>query len=252
MNLFICLWLMTFADRPSSHLVSCFFMSALFRRAKAKAGIATATQPAPINATELLQEAITDVEATIEILSLSSTSTSQEQKQLAEAQGLLPQLQRQLSDRQKWKDTSPEEQRATILKLYQSRTKSLQQAALPGEAFFLVDWNWWSQWCRYVHLFDCEQNTDTLLKCMPPGTVLPKEESPAQDGDESSEEEDYEKVASIPKPGLMDQSELIWSDSAASSSDDRFVQQWWGDNSETILKPNLVRGHDYEIGKLPK
>ena len=205
-----------------------------------------------MNAIPLLQEAITDVETTIEILSATST-TSQEQKQLAEAQGLLPQLQRQLSDHQRWKDTSPEEQRATVLKLYQSRNKSLQQqeaVALPGEAFFLVDWNWWSGWCRYVHLFDFDESSvKDILKCMPPGTTLPKEELPKDD--DSSDEEDYEKVASIPKPGPMDQSGLIWSKDSASSSDDRFVQQWWGvgDNSEMILKPNLVRGHDYEIGE---
>jgi ubiquitin carboxyl-terminal hydrolase 4/11 len=64
---------------------------------------------------------------------------------------------------------SPEEQRQIVLRLLIGRVTALHQhqqqqqqqqqhkvLALPGEAFFLLDWSWWCDWCRHVAFFDSQ------------------------------------------------------------------------------------------------
>jgi ubiquitin carboxyl-terminal hydrolase 4/11 len=50
---------------------------------------------------------------------------------------------------------SVQEQRQDILRLLQGRGQ-----LYPGEAYFLLDWIWWSEWCQHVHLFESQNFTD--------------------------------------------------------------------------------------------
>ena len=64
--------------------------------------------------------------------------------------------------------SSAQDQKNIILQLLQQTTKKQQQIRnkkiLPGEAFFLINFQWWKHWCEYVDLFHTSdnQNIDQL------------------------------------------------------------------------------------------
>ena len=69
------------------------------------------------------------------------------------------------------------EQREDVIRLLEARDRFY-----PGEAYFLLDWIWWSEWCQHVQLFSDD-----------PGNT-PSEPSPAEDAkDESMVEDDVTK-----------------------------------------------------------
>ena len=41
---------------------------------------------------------------------------------------------------------SPEKQKIIVMNL-------LSQSPVEGEAFFLINYQWWKMWCRYVNIF---------------------------------------------------------------------------------------------------
>jgi ubiquitin carboxyl-terminal hydrolase 4/11/15 len=156
------------------------------------------------------------------------------------------------------------------------RNGSRAPSSRPGEAFFLLQWNWWVQFCRYVDLFDLQlrerskngkdiqmDTTATariqrVLALLPPGAVFPdkirpdpmdgsKKDGSSEDSDDDSEEEDGDEI--IKWPGPIDNSFLLVDPS------DRFYREWYDPdfNAENEsknhppLKPNLVRGYHFEL-----
>jgi ubiquitin C-terminal hydrolase/tetratricopeptide (TPR) repeat protein len=117
-------------------------------------------------------------------------------------------------------------QRQSVLTLLEARQVSLQpELTKEGEAFFLVDYKWWQQWCSRAKLFPkANGNKDALrqiLALLPPGAVCPTTTEDSKDD-----------------LGPIDNSNIILEHS------DPFVQQWFKGEQ---IKPNLVRGHHYEV-----
>ncbi len=140
---------------------------------------------------------------------------------------------------------SPRQQRQDVVRLLLSN-----KASLEGEALFLLDWNWWSHWCHYVDLFQSQQQQESsiqrqqvLLQLLPPGATLPNNTSSNNEEDEtsstSSSDSEYDTCHPQGPPGTIDNTALfvlplLLKKSKKSSSLSR-------------LKPNLVRGHHYEV-----
>lgn len=174
--------------------------------------------------------------------------------------------------------TLQSQQKRDVLRLLLARHKNGQ--VLQGEAFFLLEWNWWVRWCRYINFFDIATNdtktgadsrtsdddrmverTRHLLNYFPKGATPPqsfrKDPSDNKDGNSSDEEDDDDNVSFI-APGCIDNTELLV------SSGDVFSRQWYApfpapnngidgkhtgksDSVLLSLKPNLIRGYHYEI-----
>ena len=157
----------------------------------------------------------------------------------------------------------PHSQKADVLRLLKSRMLGLQQqyqnvTAVHGEAFFLVDWHWWSNFCHYVGMFSQSlsfkehQQTQGMLSYLPPGASVPDHDEKTEDG----------KPVVRHRPGPIDNSNLFLlsfrnRQGAAKTTQEVFNEQWYiryngsnesdGEKSSPPLKPNLVRGYHYEV-----
>jgi ubiquitin carboxyl-terminal hydrolase 4/11/15 len=110
------------------------------------------------------------------------------------------------------------EQRKIILTLLENRKSALEpRVTKEGEAMFLLEWNWWQQFCLRVG-FDLGQ----LIELLPPGAVRPDQD-----------------VKVVEELGPIDNSSLLL------DLDTPFRQHWYPPSQ--TLKPNLVRGFHYEI-----
>jgi ubiquitin carboxyl-terminal hydrolase 4/11/15 len=135
------------------------------------------------------------------------------------------------------------QQRQDVLRLLLSRQTQVQLAvALPGEAFFVMDWLWWSDFCHHVDLFYQKEKGaqgGMVLRALPLGTIIPGSE-------QDDEEDDYDGP-----PGPIDNSDLFLVSPTATeeTSQQAFFRQWYRASTEQPiqLKPNLVRGYHYEI-----
>jgi ubiquitin carboxyl-terminal hydrolase 4/11/15 len=178
---------------------------------------------------------------------------------------------------------APAEQRTTVLLLLTNRRTCLASAdhndstdiALEGEAFFLLDWEWWYNWCRFVGLVPQKNlpasSSYDIQSLLPAACPLdPREED---SDDDSMDEEDDEHVP----PGPIDNSRLILElpEKIGTNTRDAFFADWYkpykehvstvesndndkenviGDESDIVsslslspvLKPNVVRGYHYE------
>ncbi len=155
------------------------------------------------------------------------------------------------------------QQKKDVLRLLLSRHQNGK--VLHGEAFFLLEWNWWVKWCRYVDFFDVgttngketksnadqiSEKTRLLLAYFPVGASLPsslREDHDDDMVDDSLDSSDDEESTEIVVPGPIDNAKLL------ADSDDLFFRQWYHptahNNTGTTpsLKPNLIRGYHYEI-----
>jgi ubiquitin carboxyl-terminal hydrolase 4/11/15 len=149
---------------------------------------------------------------------------------------------------------TPKRQRQDVVRLLYANHTS---PPLQGEAFFLLDWNWWTRWCHYVGLFEdsCEstsqqqqqqQRNEAILRLLPPGAVVPTRpattDTDNDDDSSSTSSSDSENQVRHDDddgpPGEIDNSSLlvrVVSSKKQSTS------------SLPRLKPNLVRGHHYEL-----
>ena len=186
----------------------------------------------------------------------------------------------------------PSQQRQDVMRLLIARSVGLQRASTPehpavGEALFLMDWNWWSQWCRHVdfyHTSEGEDKAERILKLLPPGAILPppskhggKDDNNANDDESSSDSTESENLPDDLPPGMIDNTSLMLPSKQElnpstynhnSQTQPTFYQQWYrhfqpsetpppdttSDNSNddpnavTVrLRPNLVRGYHYEL-----
>lgn len=169
--------------------------------------------------------------------------------------------------------------RQGTLQKQQEGSRTLSAAvALPGEAFFLVDWDWWCDWCTFVGFAAADQGSTgtgaakepTLVSYLPPGAVLPTVTEP-DDDDDDDDEDDYGGP-----PGVIDNRNLFLvppqpSHGKLTTTRDAFCQQWYqaylartatlaaaATTTTTLpaeedlhahypLQPNLVRGYHYEL-----
>lgn len=155
------------------------------------------------------------------------------------------------------------QQKRDVLRLLISRNQNGK--VLPGEAFFLLEWNWWVTWCRFVNFFDnteigakkgtefdksagtdqLSERTRRLLSYLPTGATFPSSfrEDPGdnvEDDDSLSDSSDDEDSLPMVVPGPIDNSKLLL------DSDNGFFHQWYNIDS-CSLRPNLIRGYHYEI-----
>ncbi len=155
------------------------------------------------------------------------------------------------------------QQKRDVLRLLIARHQNGKE--LRGEAFFLLEWNWWVRWCRYVDFFDVatirkdavtneggqvSARTRALLTYFPMGANLPSSyrEDPDDDmDDDSSDSSDDDESDTLIVPGSIDNTKLL------ANSDDTFFRQWYVSSPQnkidatSSLKPNMIRGYHYEI-----
>ena len=205
--------------------------------------------------------------------------------------GIKKQCQRSLDRLQKERNREEKRQEKIKAKLFHNKLQSQQKRDVlrlllarynngkvrPGEAFFLLEWNWWVRWCRHVDFFDnaadstkkCAdtqakddrtvERTQHLLNYFLTGATLPlrfRTDPRDDEDDDSSDEEDEDDSVTLMAPGPIDNSELLV------QPDDIFLRQWYlphlssdeisseldGDDLiASSLKPNLIRGYHYEI-----
>ena len=158
--------------------------------------------------------------------------------------------------------------------------------AMEGEAIFLIDWQWWSWWCRYVQFFETasDMSSDKLLSYLPPGAHLPNEID-TDDDDDSSNTSMHAAPGPIDNRKLLlpfpekvtaqtpshqvyvdhwyqayrQQQQQTTTQSSPSSADSNKENKNGGEDQSSssyhststasllpALRPNLVRGHDYE------
>eukprot|EP00980_Cylindrotheca_fusiformis_P022862 scaffold9857_cov127-Cylindrotheca_fusiformis.AAC.8 len=132
------------------------------------------------------------------------------------------------------------EQRRDIMRLLLAR--QMANSRPPGEAFFLIDWKWWCQWCEQVDFFylnertkqHSEKRTIRVLRMLPPGALLPNDNRDSDD--DSSEDSSMQEAL-----GPINNSRLLMDDS-------KFNEQWHNHTIGSLtLRPNLVRGYHYEL-----
>ena len=165
-------------------------------------------------------------------------------------------------------------QKKIVQKLLLNRQQiAVEKRSTPptGEAFFLVDWNWWCHWAWHVDFFYTNEFSDSksnqgknrlqdnpraiekikmVLNMLPPGAVLPPVNparrhavdsmSTGSDDDTDSDEDDQLPTG---PPGVIDNSRLLFVESP-SSKIPQFFRHWY---DTTSLRPNLVRGHHFEL-----
>ena len=165
---------------------------------------------------------------------------------------------------------SPSNQKKDVTKLLLNRQMAAtKQSTPPGEAFFLVEWNWWCRWCRHVDFFytnglnGSKNSNDSshpenkrvkmVLNMLPPGSVLPPTnptkrksgDAMSTESDDDTDSDDEEDLPTGP-PGVIDNSRLLFMESPPSKIP-QFIRHWY---DTTCLRPNLVRGHHYELIRL--
>ena len=162
---------------------------------------------------------------------------------------------------------SPSNQKKDVTKLLLNRQMAAtKQSTPPGEAFFLVEWNWWCRWCRHVDFFytnglgDSKNAKDSsyqedkrvrmVLNMLPPDSVLPpidpakrkSSDTMSTGSDDDTDSDDDEDLPAGP-PGVIDNSCLLFLETSQSKIP-QLIQHWY---DTTSLRPNLVRGHHYEL-----
>lgn len=127
-------------------------------------------------------------------------------------------------------------QREDVIALLKARKDSLKDRQPSGEALFLIDFDWWADWCFFVRFFHSQKNPSEI-QLLPPGAVMP-------------EEEDRKSNEDLP-PEMIDNTELFLYPPDHKNVDP-FYLHWYpkqidGDRELPPLRPNLVRGYHYEI-----
>jgi len=159
-----------------------------------------------------------------------------------------------------------------------SKQQQHYHKVLQGEAFFLLEWNWWVKWCRYVDFFytrndttissasasntySSSERTQRVLDYFPPGATVPlnnrKDRNINDDDNDLSDDDDDDDIIAK-SPGPIDNTYLLvtpnnvffnqWFHPIPANSDSDMVGNN-ATNSCTVisLKPNLIRGYHYEI-----
>lgn len=223
----------------------------------------------------LFMAAESDLVKGLNVLENSSADDGQKRSMRKEIKAAITRIQKFIF-RQRRSDhgvdlPAPMEQQTAIMMLLSNRQGCMQQqtrdAALEGEAFFLIEWKWWSHWCAYVGLLPGSDMAKTMLSYLPPGAHMPEQ---LREADDDSDEE-----SEMLPPGVIDNSRLILqlpdTITNKTSSKDVFLADWYRPNQQpesdlqynkenhdgdespvesvthTSLAPNLVRGYHFEV-----
>jgi len=201
-----------------------------------------------------LNDSMDDLKVCVAFLDDESPGVAQKQKEAC--QTALARLQRTYDSyssenetRVQKKDTndrsrqrSAAEQKQDVFRLLMARKRS--RAQIGEEAFFLLSWDWWRDWCRYVDFFyrfaNEEDNADRakhVLQLLPSGATLPQ----TDENDDSSDDESSCDSSMRLQPKPIDNSGLFVPDSS-------LHRHWfYSPAGQLQLKPHLVRGYHYEI-----
>ena len=255
-----------------------------YRRGLALEGLASVNHEQQQQRTRLLQEARSDLKMCMVQIDATLQQTTQTMKRAAQA--ALERIERELKTANGKRDTDtsneygdtmdqvvahetngnhnrennhssasvpplPKRQRQDVARLLLARNTTTQYS-MEGEAFFLLDWNWWTRWCQHVDFYYQKEDTasslqkqrhETILRMLPPGAMLPTSNSSNDDSNDgssssssssSSSKENDEKEKHQGPPGAIDNSALL----------EPVIRK---QHSLPRLKPNLVRGHHYEL-----
>eukprot|EP00934_Nitzschia_sp_Nitz4_P007461 Nitzschia sp. Nitz4//scaffold244_size29068//12369//15815//NITZ4_008065-RA/size29068-snap-gene-0.6-mRNA-1//-1//CDS//3329543859//7451//frame0 len=133
------------------------------------------------------------------------------------------------------------EQRQNVNRLLLAR--HMAGNSFQGEAFFLVNWQWWTRWCHHVDFFyqsttnqsarssasSQSKHCKQVLQMLPPGAVVPDFDELKQDSN------------TIQELGPIDNSTLLFQRSL-------YHLQWYqGHDRPDALRSDLVRGYHFEI-----
>ncbi len=128
----------------------------------------------------------------------------------------------------------------------------LMQSNTPrvGEAFFLIDFVWWRLWCHHVNFHAIEDDIKAQLNVIIPAKTE-SESSAKKEDDSLSEEESDDDSSSYSdgngkRPGPISNRRLLISN-IQSHPTDLFLQEWCPQQCQNMLKPQLVRGHHFEV-----
>lgn len=148
------------------------------------------------------------------------------------------------------------DQKQEVLRLLLSRHTAVEgKSTLPGEALFLINWDWWCRWSDEVDLFYSgdSRKTRRILELFPAGARLPKPEEIINgdtDNDDSSSEDSHTASGDTTKKnggkrvlGPINNACLYLDPKAT------FHRNWYysTDSAKLALTPNLVRGYHYEL-----
>ncbi len=153
----------------------------------------------------------------------------------------------------------PSQQRRDVIQLLTANNNTFR--SMQDEAYFLIDWNWWCRWCKHVDFFQQEQKEskqeEAILQLLPPGAILPEYCTKRRnDNDESSSTGSYSSKSSSSSTTTTDndaQDEEPNTTTAPAEIDNSslFQVNHYSNKKSTPLytklKPNLVRGHHYEL-----
>ena len=124
----------------------------------------------------------------------------------------------------------------------------LSQASIPriGEAYYLVDFDWWKQWCFHVDFHSIDDGIKSKLNVRIPENE--NDDAINDDGSSSEESDDDSDYGgrNRRRPSAINNQRLLISSTNAQESNS-FFQEWRLRDSEIALKPQLVRGHHFEI-----
>jgi len=185
-------------------------------------------------------KAIEDLEECLQLFDASDLSKAQERMKKAaiEARERINQT-KSIVTKTKTQHHDVFIQKETVITLLKARCEALKPSLTKkDEAFFLLEWNWWQQWCKTVGLFDGDDN-GFILSLLAPGAISLFRSSnlPQNDGgDDDDMDVDVDMELDL---GPIDNSRLLI------SRDTPFTMHWYHADQE--LAPNLVRGYDYEI-----
>jgi len=178
-----------------------------------------------------------------------------------------------------------QQQREDIVKLLLSRRDRLNSSPTllaAGEALYLMDWEWWCDWCHHVRFFVGGGGGETneaspverkhlLLQCLPAGAVLPDEveqddDDKDEDGNGEANEDDNDnggtskadetkkETEEDTSPGVIDNVALLLpplEQKLENASTQRlYLNHWYQEyhaSHHLALRPGLVRGHHYEL-----
>jgi hypothetical protein len=125
-------------------------------------------------------------------------------------------------------------QKQDVLLLLLAHQQTLQLTTKAGEAFFLLAWNWWCQWCRHVDFFyrsekeaiamatasttiESQKESERIqqvLELLPRGAVLPTQNQKNYEDDDSSMDSETDTCTQRPPQGPQERLTRIASTAA--------------------------------------
>jgi tetratricopeptide (TPR) repeat protein len=217
---------------------------AYFRRAQARIALETKHSVA------FLQLAEADLQHSQQLLTTDPNANRGQTKETAKTLQVVKQLLANAAKKEiKPPSVAASEQKDIVRRLLQNNATVGHQHPVEGEAFFLLEYQWYCQWAAYIQLFDNDNDdstTNNLLQYLPDGATLP----PTMTTENGA----------VGPPGPVDNSRLLLTINNTNDTNSyTYLQQWYqpyltahqlpymSDEATVPVRPNLVRGYHYEL-----